>query len=281
MFVDLHIHSQYSDGTLSPEEIIEKSKAQDISLISICDHNLIDAYNELEVLCTANDIKFINGVEIHAVMDDMEYHILAYDFDMQNKELSKLLKYNRNVLLNYGKKVITKTSENYPNISVEELSKYERNRKNGGWESLDYLKSKNIIEGLPDYLNLLREYKLPFDTDFLSPEEVIGIIHAAGGYAVLAHLGDTLGQNLEVCEDNAVKFLSMGIDGFECYYPSHTEEITEFLAQLCREHDLMITAGSDEHGGFNNFEGGSKFYIGAVKIKAEQLDLKRLIDRVK
>ena len=276
MFVDLHIHSQYSDGTLSIEEIVQKAKAQNFTLISICDHNLIDAYNELKNVCNDNHIKFIKGVEIHAVIYDMEYHILAYDFDIHNKELNKLLKYNQDILIDYGKKIIAKMAEDYPNISVEELSKYERNRKNGGWESLDYLRSKEIIKNVQDYLNLLRKYKVPFDTDFLSPAEVIKIIHDAGGYAVLAHLGDNIGQSLKVCKEKAIEFLNMGINGFECYYPSHTTEITEFLVNFCREHDLMITAGSDEHGGFNNFEGSCEYYIGAVKIKAEQLNLKRM-----
>lgn len=276
MFADLHIHSWYSDGTLDPGEIINKAKSQNIILISICDHNLIDSYGELENLCRINDIKIIAGVEINSAMDDMDYHILAYGFDMKNKALNGLLQYNRSIHIDMGKKLIEKISADYPNISLEEFIKYERNRKNGGWESLDYMRSKKVIDSdsVLDYLNLLGKYKISFDTDFLSPEDVITIIHNAGGYAVLAHPGDNAGQNLEMCEKKAVQFLGMGIDGFECYYPSHSKEITEFLVTFCNEHDLMITAGSDEHGGFNNFEGGCEYYIGAVKVKIEQLNLK-------
>ena len=141
MFADLHIHSWYSDGTLSPEEIVKKAKSQNITLISICDHECVDAYSERNIYA-GNDIKIINGVEIIAVMADTEYHILAYGFDIQDKALNDLLLHNRGVLLEKGEKLIEKMSADYAVISTEEFSKYERNRKNGGWESLDYLKSK-------------------------------------------------------------------------------------------------------------------------------------------
>ena len=167
-------------------------------------------------------------------------------------------------------KLIEKLSPYYENISTQEFSKYERNRRNGGWESIDYLKSKGIVKNWPDYADLRRKNPVEVNNNFLTPEEVIKIIHNAGGYAVLAHPGyDTL----EICEKTAPQFLDIGIDGFECYYPHHTDEITEFYVKFCREHDLIITAGSDEHGGFN----GEEDYIGVIKIKIEQLNLKDMI----
>jgi len=271
MFADLHIHSWYSDGTLSPEEIVKKAKSQNITLISICDHNLFDAYSEL------HDIDFITGAEIHAVMDDKEYHILAYNFDMKNKAINELLQYNRDVLFDRGKKLIKNISADYPTVSSEEFSKYERNRKNGGWEGVDYLKSKRLLpNGITDYFNFMRKYGSPPDKDFLSPVEVIKIIHDARGYAVLAHIGEYIEQNITNCEKTAAQFFDIGIDGFECYYPHHIVETTDFLVKFCREHDLMITAGSDEHGEFAGLTSRGN-YIGAVKIKIEQLNLKNLM----
>ena len=273
MFADLHIHSWHSDGTLSLKEIIEKARAQNITLISICDHNLIDAYADFNDIDHAG-IRIITGVEINSVINDAEYHILAYGFDMQDENLIKLLHYNRNILNDMGKNLIKQISMNYPSISLEEFQSYERNRKNGGWESLDYLKSKGIIKDVSDYLSMFNKYsnsarKWTFasDKDFLHPSEIIKIIHNAGGRAVLAHLGESIGQNLELCGEMAFQFLDMGIDGFECYYPTHTDEITEFLVKLCHEHNLMITVGSDEHGGFN----GCEYFIGSVKIEITKL----------
>jgi len=275
MFADLHIHSQYSDGALTLEEIAAKAKAQNITLISICDHETIEAYSTLDEFCFGGDIRLITGVEIISVVDDVEYHILAYGFDTQNKPLNDLLRYNRSILLDKGTKLIEGIAADCESVSVEEFSKYERDRSNGGWESIDYLKNKGIIKGVPDYFDLVRKYSVPLDRDFLCAAEIIKIIHNAGGYAVLAHLGDTNKQNFAVCEKAAGQFISMGINGFECYYPSHTDEITEFLVNLCREHDLMITAGSDDHGHFSDLN-NQGYYIGAVKVKVDQLNLKGL-----
>ena len=273
MFADLHIHSWYSDGTLSVDEIIKKAKSQNISVISICDHNLIDAYTELENLCSDinNGIRIIKGVEINAVTDGMEYHILAYGFDAHNEKLNELLKYNCGVYSDIAYKLIKNMSADYASISLEEFLKYERNRRNGGWESVDYLKSKGLVSNFSDYFNFVKEYGEPPGKDFLSPPEVIKIIQNAGGSAVLAHIGEYTRHNLELCKKTAVEFAEMGIDGFECYYPAHNTEITEFLVNFCRRHDMMITAGSDEHGEFGDLSERG-FYIGAVKTKIERLN---------
>jgi hypothetical protein len=207
------------------------------------------------------------------MMDGAEYHILAYDINTQDRPLNDLLKYNRDVLADMGNKLIEKVSEDYESVSMEEFSKYERDLRNGGWNSIDYLKSKGIVASVPEYFKLAQKYSVSLEKDFFCASKVIEIIHNAAGYAVLAHLGYSTGQNLAACKEAAAQFLAMGIDGFECYYPTHTDEITGFLVNFCRERDLIITAGSDEHGGFN----GENYYIGAVKIKIEQLNLKTLI----
>jgi hypothetical protein len=218
-----------------------------------------------------NNIDFIVGAEINAVMNDTECHILAYNFDTQNKSLRELMRHNRSILIDKGGKLIeemSKQPEYRGIISMREFLKYERDKKNGGWDSIDYLKSKNLVQNWPDYREFARKYPVDLDKDFLPAEEVIKIIHDAGGYAVLAHPGD---NTLEMCEISAPQLLEFGIDGFECYYPVHTNEITDFHVKFCREHDLIITSGSDEHGNF-----GDK-HIGTIKIKIEQLNLKDMI----
>lgn len=276
MFADLHIHSWYSDSTLSPEEIVEKAKNQNITLISICDHDSVDAYVNCSSSSHNNSIKIIMGTELTSIMNGIQFDILAYGFDIQNKALKELFQYNRSVYFDMGIKLIEKMSIDYPSLSLEEFLKYERNRKNGGWESRDYLRSKGL--GEDNYDDFVRAYVSPPDKDFVHSAEVIKIIHNAGGYAVLAHPGGyRIGQNIEVREKIAVQFLDMGIDGFECYFPCHTVETIEFFVKFCRDRDLMITAGSDEHGGFSNLNSRG-FYIGAVKVKIEQLNLKNLMN---
>lgn len=87
--------------------------------------------------------------------------------------------------------------------------------------------------------------------DFPSPEEVIDRIHAAGGYAILAHPGEYIKNlpNIEV-KDILNSFASKGIDGIECYYPRHSPEITNKCLYWCNKRNMSITGGSDYHGSF-------------------------------
>ena len=276
LFADLHIHSRYSDGTQSLEEIIEKAKDNNVTLISICDHNMTDAYAEMENLRSANDIKIIHGVEITSSIDDTEYHILAYGLDLRNDALINLLQYNRNVNIDMGNNLIKEMAIDYPCVSVAEFTNYERNRKRGGWDSIDYLRNKGLVTDWMSYTEFARKYASPLKNDFMSPKDVIDIIHDAGGYAVLAHLCHHVKPNISDYKMKAAQFLDMGIDGFECYYPSCPPGLTEFLVEYCHKHDLMITAGSDEHGGFIGAP-GDEYYIGAVKTRIGQLNLRNLI----
>ena len=277
MFADMHVHSQYSDGTLSFQDIVEKAKAHNISLLSICDHNIIDVYLKEDDLCAKAGIKLIAGVEIQSKLDGAEYHVLGYGFDVHNKRLNQMLEYNQGVLADMGTELIKSMAKDYPSLSVEEFSTYERDRKNGGWSSIDYLKSKGLAQGWFGYLKHARKYATEPTRSFPHPVDVIKAIHDAGGYVVVAHLGDSLNQDGQRCKKMASQFLDMGADGFECYYPSHGADITLFLLDFCREHDLLITAGSDDHGGFNTVDGGCVYDMATHKVMARQLELKGLL----
>ena len=266
MFADMHIHSQYSDGTLNIQEIVKKAKAQNISLISVCDHNTIEAYQKEGDFCAKSGIKLITGVEIQAVMDDKEHHILAYSFNIENTALPELLEYNRSILNEMGKRLIQNMSKDHKSLSPDEFSKHKRDPKNGGWDGLDYLKSKGLARDWTDYFTYAKQYNITLDRKFKHPADVIKIIHNAKGYAILAHPGEGIAHSIQKCKETALKFLPLGIDGFECYYPSHTNEATEAFLNLCREHDLIVTAGSDDHGGFNNIPGGCEYDMSTGKV---------------
>jgi len=261
-------------------EIIEKARRQNISLISISDHNSVASYTEIENLCGVNDITIIPGVEVTSVMDDIEYHILAYGFDTQDKALNDLLRYNRNINIDKGKKLIERIAADYPNVSPDEFLVYQRNRKNGGWPSIDYLMTKGLTTDWQSYSEFVRKYGSPLEEDFLSPMDVIKVIHDAAGYAVLAHMCNYVKPDITEYEREANNFYNMGIDGFECYYPKYNSELTEYLVKFCRERELMITAGSDDHGGFIGSD-VDRCYIGSVKVSIEQLNLKNLYIQIK
>ncbi|MCL1786624.1 MAG: PHP domain-containing protein [Defluviitaleaceae bacterium] len=276
MFADLHVHSQYSDGTLTISEIVAKAQAHNISLLSVCDHETADAYLYEKSAFANQGVTIITGAEINSCMDEINHHILAYGFDTGNKPLGRLLEHNRDALLQNGAALIAAMSKDYPTLSTNAFYRYNRNRKNGGWESIDYLRSMGIINNVTDFFRVVGKYGEKPTPQFPRAADVIQAIHEAGGVAVVAHLGETLGQDMQECARAATQFLDLGIDGFECYYTTHTTEITQQLLNFCRQHDLIITAGSDDHGGFCN-DDQDVFDMSLLKIKTEQLHLKNLV----
>ncbi|MCL2364400.1 MAG: PHP domain-containing protein [Defluviitaleaceae bacterium] len=274
MYVDLHIHSQHSDGTYSMAEIIDKAKSQNITTLSICDHECIDVYAEIKNIGPMDGITIIPGVEITADLDGTSYHILAYAFDLRHEPLQDLLRHNRSIYADMGNKLIANMAKDYPNLSTEEFQSYQRNRKNGGWESIDYLRSKGFIHDWESYIGLAAKYASPSNHAFFSAQEVINTVHEANGYAVLAHLCHHVKLDFIEYEKKAMQFYDMGIDGFECYYPTFPPQMTQFLVDFCNQRGLMITAGSDDHGGFIGAP-KDEYYMGAIKRKVEDLVIKR------
>lgn len=247
--VDMHLHTSASDGTWTAEELLEQIIAKDIKVFSITDHDTTD--NSLKIINSIpNDISYVIGVEISCTYNDQEYHITAYDFDYKNLEIQELLQFNmfqRNEnntkVIEYLKKIIRiKDIEDYFTY------KYESNR--GGWKSLNYLLDKSIIEDMTGYFEIMKRSNERLC--FKGPKEVIDINKAAGGYSFLAHpsayeKGEKL--SLKVLEE----WKDYGISGIECFSPYLDNiEDAKYYVKFCNENNLMISAGSDFHGEFNN-----------------------------
>lgn len=273
MFADLHIHSHYSDSTRSPEEIVKKARELGIDLLCVSDHNTTAVYNELIPLCKANQIKLIRGAEISTSFEGKEFHVLAYDFDFANKEIIDLCKQCEAVYAEIDLELIKRMSVDYKEISVKEFNSYNRDLKNGGWKGFDYLKTKNLVNNVPGFFKLVRDYHVQSKRSFPSIEFVINAIHNANGKAVIAHIGENMKNNLLEIEPCLKTLKNMGADGFECYYTTHTEETTNLLVNFCQTNNMLITVGNDDHGGFNN-RSNVVYEMGGIKVDFSMLNLK-------
>ncbi len=255
---DLHIHSYYSDSTLSPKEIAEKASKRGLSLISVCDHDSIDAYPEIETECNKFGIGVVRGVEITSDYLGTSTHILAYNYDINSALLKNFLEENRKTMEDISEKLIKKMEKDFSTVSFEDYQKFVRNPKNGGWKGVDYLISKKVTGPYPKCMELYKRYDCGYK-GFKSSKEVINLIHNAGGKAVLAHIGVTFKSDFN---KHMKDFLQLGIDGFECYYPAHSKALINECVNFSKENSLLITAGSDDHGGF----GVKKYSPEASKI---------------
>ena len=278
MLADLHMHSYYSDGTMSPREIVEDAKKRNVQLIAITDHNVLDSYTELKEAAEEFGIKVIRGVEIDARFEDIVVHILAYNFE-DNENLFNLIHKAKNELLETSIELIKRMENDYENISSEDYEAYDYDKRKGGWKGIHYLFDRGITSELFEGVKYYGQYKCGHEYfDYPTVEEVVKAVHEANGYVVLAHPCNYYKNNTkEEVLEKLEKFKSIGIDGVECYYPANSEMMTETCVEFCKNNDMIITVGSDSHGEFGAVSKGIEYYIGAVKKDSSELNLKDMI----
>ena len=278
MLVDLHIHTYYSDGTMSPKEVVEDAKRKNLGIIAITDHDVLDSYEELKVEAEKAGIIAIRGVEIDSIFEGHLVHLLAYKFE-DNEKLFKLINHAKEQLLETSIELIRRMENDYEGISLEDYNSYEYERRKGGWKGIHYLHDRKITEGLFDGVKFYGKYDCGHEKfAFPSVGEVCNTVHDANGYVVLAHPCNYYKNNTkEEVLEKLEKFKSIGIDGVECYYPANSEMMTETCVEFCKNNDMIITVGSDSHGEFGAVSKGIEYYIGAVKKDSEILNINKLL----
>ena len=271
-FADMHIHSLYSDGSYSPAEIVRRARASGVELISVCDHNEIRGTLEAEPLARAAGLKYVQGVEIDAIHENADIHILCYGADLADEALLRHIHKARQVLDGMSTELLRRMQKDYQQMSMEEYETFPHDSSRGGWKMLQYLQFKGITPDLKSGFPYYDRYRVTYqDAGFDAAETIIAAIHAAGGRAVLAHPGVVFPTGrlslFEACVEEA---MDLGMDGIECYYVRHSAGITRSCLDICRRRGALITAGSDCHGAFNHNE------IGQTRTPLDKLALNGL-----
>lgn len=278
MLVDLHIHTYYSDGTMSPKEVVEDAKRKNLGIIAITDHDVLDSYEELKVEAEKAGIIAIRGVEIDSIFEGHLVHLLAYKFE-DNEKLFKLINHAKEQLLETSIELIRRMENDYEGISLEDYNSYEYERRKGGWKGIHYLNDRKITEGLFDGVKFYGKYDCGHEKfAFPSVGEVCNTVHDANGYVVLAHPCNYYSnKNKEDILEKLEILKSLGIDGVECYYPANSDLMTNTCLEFCKDNNLIITAGSDGHGDFGAVSKGIEYYIGAINKDSEILNINKLL----
>ena len=269
-YADLHIHSKYSDGSYSPEEIVRIARASNVSLISVCDHNLVRGTLEILPIAEKAGITAIPGCEIDAIFEGMDIHILCYGADFTDENLLSRIRHARTTLDGMSDDLLRRMMKDYPHLSEEDYASFEHDFRKGGWKMLQYLKARHITPDLKAGFPFYDRYGVTYaEAGFDSAEIIVSAIHQAGGAAVLAHPGVVFpSERLDVFEKWVRHALELGLDGIECHYPKHPGGMVRRLREICEEKDLITTAGSDCHGAFNNNQ------IGQTKTDIKELRLR-------
>lgn len=261
--IDLHMHTTYSDGSYTVKEILEEAEKRKLDVISITDHDSVDAHNELKTL-NVNDYysgKVITGCEFKCVFSEYKIpiEILGYGFNIQPiKEYldettnmnaqEKYLEHLKSIGGNIGL-IFNKDISLYRNKNEYASAVFERELSNNS-ENIKILEKNNVhittnfyrdAQSNPNSIFYIDETK-----DYKTPKMIIDLIHKAGGLAFLAHpYIYNIDNKLNVIE-NFVK--TYEIDGLECYYSLFSEEETKNLINLCNKYNLLKSGGSDFHG---------------------------------
>jgi len=273
-YIDLHIHSTHSDGSMTPGAIVEAAAEVGVGVLAIADHGVIGGYLDAREACERRCIRLIPAVEIEALDGRRSFHILAYGFDPDNQPFLDFLSHMRFLLDEMSVKLIEAMQGDYPALSFADYMGYTHDASLGGWKALSYLLTKGVTNSLKEGIRFYPEYGITYDkAGFSSIEHIAWYIHRAGGYAVLAHPGDHgLNEEPAAFEAEMHRLIGCGLDGIECYYPRHSEAVMQVCLKVCRDLDLLITAGSDCHGTF----GGRP--VGEMETPLEWVSLKGLIE---
>lgn len=248
--VDLHIHSCYSDGIYTPEQIAKAATRKGIKCISITDHDSIAAQYIVNTEYNNKDLIIIPGIELSAEYKEMELHILGYFIDTENSSLKELVNNLNKQRLKRVEKILYNLKGYDINIKLDDLgvdldSTIGRSHianamvKKGYFDNYKVAFRSYLIKGKPGYV---KGFKLTY-------KEALDIIRESGGVPVLAHPGQIY-KKIEV--ENIIKELKcFGLNGVEVYHPSHSAIDTNKFFNMAKKYKLSITGGSDFHGRAN------------------------------
>jgi hypothetical protein len=252
--IDQHIHTKYSDGHFTPKEILEKLIGLGCKLFSITDHDGIQANREIldEIEKNNYDINFLTGVEISSVFEGRNVHLLCYNFHPENPTIIDMVERTAELRKDRMRALIAHLREKH-NIVISK-------------SDTDDLLQRRIL-GKPHIYALVRERNLttldmspfidkhmedmPSQQFKLPAEDVLEIIHNAGGCVSLAHPLD-IQEEYKIDFDELDKFIGrlakINLDMLEVYHSSHNEVQVKKYKEIAKKYNLMLTAGSDFHG---------------------------------
>lgn len=253
--IDMHTHTNYSDGDLSPQELIKLAIDKGISTLAITDHNTIEGIkkvNKNNDTIVASGIKIINGIELSAKTDIGRMHILGYGIDLNNEALNKKLLEIKDNSINSFLSIMEQIKRDYGiRFSYEDIKTLVNANHNLGRPDLaklcvKYGYASTVQEAFDKYLieahNKTRQTskKLPY-------QECLELITKSGGIPILAHP-----KTLELSEKELLillkEMISYGLKGIEVYHSSHSQEEMSYYLEIASKYDLLISGGSDFHG---------------------------------
>ncbi len=248
--IDLHTHSTESDGSFTPQELIDLGVENELKAIALTDHDTMAGIPSFIQQAKYKNIIPVAGVEISVALKNKEIHIVGLFIDYKNQELIDLLceiRKERNVR---NVQIVEKLNNLGYEISMPEILKVAGGDSIGRPHFAKILLNKGYFNEPQEVFDeVLKRGQPGYSHRVLpSPEETIKIIHNAGGVAIWAHPVYRQKNARSFVRNTIKKLIKLGIDGMETYYSSFTADQHKMLMEIANEYNLLHSGGSDFHG---------------------------------
>lgn len=263
MFADLHLHTQFSDGTYSPEELVAQARRYELAAIALTDHDTVEGCAPTAQVCQTAGIEFLSGTELTAEQDGHEIHILGYCVDLHDPRLLSEISKFQVVRQNRIREMVARLNRLNVPLQAESVFALANCRSPGRPHVARALVSARLCASLDEaFERFLKKNRPAWVPKFkMSAADAIQLIHSAGGVAVMAHPG--LNRSDEVIPGMA----EAGLDGIECFHTKHSTSTAEHYLELADRFHLLVTGGSDCHG-----VSKGQPVIGTIKLPYEHVE---------
>ena len=261
-FADLHVHSNFSDGTFSPHEIVREAIKAGLSCISITDHDTIEAI-DIAVQAAGDDLEILPGIELTAESAGQEIHILGYLIEYKNKDFLEMLKKMQEIRVKRIYEICQKLKKQGVKIEPEEIFSLAGKGSVGRLHVARALHERgNVFSVAEAFYRFIGDKGPAYVGKFkMTPKEAIDWIRKVKGVPVLAH-PHTLGDQALISD-----FVKAGIMGIEAFYTEHSDFQKQEFMKIAHKHHLLITGGSDCHG-----MAKEEALIGKIKLPYEYVE---------
>jgi 3',5'-nucleoside bisphosphate phosphatase len=244
-WADLHVHTSFSDGLLSPAEMVGLARAEGLRAVGIADHDTLDGIGEAEAAAATSGIEVVPGVELSSQYNGKDVHIIGYYCDPASVELADILRLFRDERFKRAERIVRNLNRRGLDIRIEEVEERSRGRCIGRPHIAEVLMDKGYVDTIQAAFNKYigygsdayeDKYKLP-------PEEAIRLITGARGLSFLAHPGAAISETV------IANFVKSGLDGIEVVHPFLPPARRTMLHAAAVKLGLLMSGGSDCHGG--------------------------------
>jgi len=248
--IDLHTHSNFSDGTQPPSTLLSVAMAHGITTLALTDHDTVAGWDEA-VAHLRSGLRLVLGSEISCqTHDGISVHMLGLLFDRSNPELMEMMSNTRDNRYSRMEKIVAKLNAANYEITLEDvLAQLSEGATLGRPHLADALVAKGYMKNRDQVFAEILHNDSPFYVSHYSPtpEEAIAKIKAAGGVAVIAHPMSSLRSRV-ISAQTFEDYVAAGLDGIEVFHRDHSAQNQELLREIATQYDLAITGSSDYHG---------------------------------